>query len=63
MTLVSRFGSSPGFSARSEANFRTKSDTSKPMILVSLLNSKFAKVLLNNRANFGFGTLGYLSGT
>jgi hypothetical protein len=25
---------------------------------VSLLNPKFAKCLLNNRANFGFGTLG-----
>jgi len=26
------------------------------MIPVSLLNPKFAMVLLNNRANFGFGT-------
>src|ERR1041384_8432171 len=44
LDLVSRFGSSPEFSACFEANFRTKSDTSKLGDSGVFLTPKFAKV-------------------
>jgi len=48
-TLVSRFRTSPTFAAPCDANLRVKGDTSNSMILVPLLNPKFATIIAARR--------------
>src|SRR6185436_14552790 len=58
---VLRFGNSPAFSAGSEANFRTI-DISSTMILMSLLDPKFAKVLARQPRELRLGDTGARAG-
>src|SRR5215468_11616775 len=55
--LVSRFRSSHNVAAGSDANFGTKGTLAISILLVPLLNPKFAIDSRQRCANFGFGAL------
>src|SRR5215510_6180311 len=55
--LVSRFRSSHNIAAGSDANFGTKGTLAISIVLVPLLNPKFAIDSRQCCANFGFGAL------